>query len=249
MRFLASLLTCLFLYVLPFLSPLSAQDPEDAVFDIMDPETVFSFSGLDGKDFIQRQPVNLPQPPYVDETTGVLALRFEITAEGRVQTAELEPAPIPLATPKMEQAALDAIKQWKFAPVKAGSNIPVPTPMRVVLQFNRDSSNILYSTNGLHTIEGLHGRLPAKLVAPQATQNLRGVVRAQVIISPAGYVRAVYRYRGAYESSEIPPRLGIACFNALKQWTFDALPPEALQVDQEISITLRFLGNGGPLLR
>jgi TonB family protein len=67
------------------------------------------------------QPVR-PRPLFYVGTSGVVEIKFTITAEGTVANASIYRSTDVL----LEDAALDAIKQWKFSPaVKNGQPVAV----------------------------------------------------------------------------------------------------------------------------
>ena len=245
------LIICL-LAIQAFAIKLSAQQVRRAevkpagpnMVEIMDPQTFYSFRGTDGKGFLNRSPVNLPQPLYSGSETGIVALIFRIDALGKVSDVHKEASPLKTATREMEDAAIKAVENWTFAPLPASQSQAANNQVRVVIQFNHPESGVLYSEDGLYIIEGLSNRLPVKLIAPQHRTQHEGVVVATITLAPSGKVKIIHNYHGASEQEKVIPRLGIITYEALSQWQFDALAASEIQIDQEISVTIRYLRQG-----
>ncbi|MDX1908530.1 MAG: hypothetical protein SF053_15950 [Bacteroidia bacterium] len=206
--------------------------------EMMSPETLYSFTGVDGKGFLKRSPVNLPLPPYADSVTGMVPMLFSIAPSGHVARAELEPG-ILTASPEMIESARQSIMEWKFAPLPARA-LQNEEQVRVVIQFNHNKSGCFYSVDGRYTIEGLHHRTPDRIV-PVAPTMEEGVVTVIMTINPAGEVAWIDRCYGAYPHQPARPRLGIITYEAVNQWTFAPLPPDVPQEDQQIKAVVRFV--------
>ena len=76
-------------------------------------------------------PVRMVPPVYPyemkrDGITGVVTVGFEVDEQGMVQN----PAVIKSTDSRFDQAALDAVKKWKFKP---GKKDGVPTKMKVAI--------------------------------------------------------------------------------------------------------------------
>ncbi|MDP5171588.1 MAG: energy transducer TonB [Bacteroidia bacterium] len=214
--------------------------------NILDPETVYSFTGLNGEGFLRRSPVNLPQPLYRGTETGLVPLQFSIKPDGSVTDVRLVPPLLPGTSRDMVNAAVNAVKQWAFAPLPASMTQEL-MDVHVVIQYNEIDSGVLYSSDGSCIMTGLDGRKPAHIYKPQLqdAEGMPGIVNAVVGVKPDGSVRGIYRYYGGESGEEIPPRLGIITYEALRTWTFDALPAplseeEQAPQDQEVTITFRF---------
>lgn len=208
--------------------------------DFMDAETFYSFKGLDGKGFLRRSPVNLPQPLFEGRETGLVPLVFTITPSGQISRVRPEQSEFMMATSDMLDAAVTAVKQWKFNPLPPAAN-QSDEEVRVVVQFNHKESGVLYSIDGQFTIEGLSaGRKPVKLLRPKYESNHEGVVTVVATISPLGDLAWIDKFYAHTEHQRVVPRLGIITDQAVRKWRFTPLPEENDQLDQQIKITCRY---------
>jgi hypothetical protein len=231
----ASLIACLSV-------SLSAQDSgaSRGRIELMHPETLYAFRGLDGKGFLKRNPVNLPEPFYDGSGTGLVALRVTIAPSGQVSRVAQEATAIATATPEMIQAAKDAVMAWKFMPLgpKAVQNEEV---VRVVIQFNQPGSGVRFSEDGRYMIEGLGARMPVQLVEPRYYVEDEGVVTAIMTIDPAGEIAWIDQYYGAYPHSPAVPRLGLITNEAVRQWKFNPLPADQSGEDQQVKVVFHYI--------
>lgn len=214
----------------------------DQVFlDFMDPETFYSFKGLDGKGFLRRSPVNLPQPLFEGKETGLVSLLFTITPSGQISRVRQERNDFMTASKEMTEVSITAVKQWKFNP------LPLDVPqseeeVRVVVQFNYTGSGVLYSADGQFTIEGLEGgRRPVKLIPPDYSSQHQGVVTVMATIGPTGGIAWIDKFYGLIPSQQVVPRLGIITDQAVRKWRFTPIPEGEEQIDQQIKITCRYI--------
>ena len=237
---------CCISLCLILISPQYAQTRSEAPaeLNILDPETVYSFTGTNGEGFLRRSPVNLPQPIYTGQAHGLVPLKFTILPDGSVKDVRLDPPLLPGTSRDMVNGAVKAVEQWKFAPLP-GAMDPVDMPVKVVIQYNEPGSGVLYASDGSCIMQGLQDRKPAHIYTPGLHTGASGIVNAVVGVRPDGTVRGIYRYFGVDEEDAVTPRLGILTYEAVKTWTFDPLPPPTEEVpatDQEITVTLRFQG-------
>ncbi len=230
-----------------------SESPEE--LNILDPETLYSFTGANGEGFIRRSPLNLPQPMYVGQATGLVPLRFTIVPKGTVKDVRLAPPLLPGTSRDMVNAAVKAVEQWEFEALPA--NFPQEDmPVQVVIQYNKPGSGVLYASDGSCIVKGLGDRKPAHIYKPGLPGPVSGIVNAVVGLRPDGTVRGVYRYFGEAGEEEIPPRLGILTYEAITDWTFHPAPPAPpveegeipLPQDLEITVTLRFVASEEPNL-
>lgn len=227
----------------PLLSHAQTRSEAPAELNILDPETVYSFTGANGEGFLRRSPVNLPQPIYVESATGLVPLTFVILPDGSVKDVRLDPPLLPGTSREMVTAAIKAVEQWEFAPLPESMG-EEEMPVKVVIQYNEPGSGVLYASDGSCTMQGLDERKPAHIYSPTGTSDEGGIVNAVVGVRPDGTIRGIYRYFGVREDVPVPARLGIISYETLQRWTFTALPEptgdEPMLQDQEIVVTLRF---------
>lgn len=210
------------------------------VLEIMDPETMYSFSGLEGKGFLNRKPVNLPQPAYDGDETGIVGLIFTIKPDGKVSEVRQETFALTTVNEKMVEAAKAAVIQWQFSPLPA-SMAQKDNHVKVIIQFNNAQSGVLYSVDGLCRIEGLGERFPVHLISPlYEAEEDEGVVTAIVNLAPDGTVNFIGKFYGAYLQQTVRPRLGIITYSAIRQWKFDPLPEDKPQEDMDVTVQIRY---------
>jgi TonB family protein len=232
--------TALFFMMSVLLSSAQGVRSASKVVEILDPETLVSFTGLEGKGFLGRSSQNLPQPYYTGKETGVVALIFTIKPSGHVANVRVEKSNLYPCTTEMADAARVAVENWKFQPLstKVRQN---DEEVRVVIQFNHTGSNILYSHDGRYTIEGLGSRYPVALPSPDYHILDEGVVNVILTLNPDGTVAWIDRFYGAYPHLPAPPRLGMITNEAVRKWTFNALPADQPQEDLQIKVTFRYI--------
>ena len=215
------------------------QEPEKKTIEIMDPETMYSFSGIEGQGFLKRSPVNLPIPAYQGQETGIVGLMFTITPQGRVSKVKQETFALTTANAEMIQSAKTAVLQWEFSPLPARVAWK-DQDVRVIIQFNHSDSGVLFSIDGLYRIEGLKDRFPIELEAPRYDTPHEGIVTTIIGISPEGTVRYISKSYGAYTNQQVIPKLGLITYSAIRKWRFDPLLPDQEQEDQEITVKIRY---------
>lgn len=216
----------------------SAESQSDEV-EFLHPEELYSFRGLDGKGFLRRKPLNIPEVAYQEEETGLVVLIFTINPQGRVTEVQREPGQEGLATAQMVSAAVHAVEQWQFNP------LPPQLPqqderVRVLIQFNYVGSGKLYSAEGKFLIEGLQGRYPSQIPAPRYESKHQGVVTAELTLEPTGEVAWVDRYYGERRGEPLNPHLGIITQGVIRDWTFTPLPAYLPQEQQKIRVICRY---------
>lgn len=186
---------------------------------ILDPETLYTFSALDGRDFLQRQPLNLPEPLYEGVETGLIAIEFEILTSGKVSDVTSIPSLSTTRNLDMIQSALTAVANWRFRPLgpEVGAN---EEHVMVIVQFNYPESEYRYSADGRFIFKGLRNRQAISLPQPKPTFYYHGVVSVDMVLDESGRVIRMEDFRGAHSSSPVIPRLGILAYDAIKTWRF-----------------------------
>ena len=87
---------------------------------------------------VKPVPVKTPPPVYPtdmkrQEVTGVVAVTIVIDENGEVTSATVAKS----SRPEFEQAAIDAVKKWKFKPAQK-DGAPVKIKVTIPLRFNLD---------------------------------------------------------------------------------------------------------------
>lgn len=236
---LISLLLLINAYGLTFAQPSAKEKPEELL--LLDSRTVYSFRGLDGHGFLRRQPVNIPEPVYPGQKTGLVVLLATIHPSGQVSRVKLEPNQEGLATVDMIRASKAAILQWKFNPL-SNNRLQSEEQVRVLIQFNHANSGLVYSEDGNTVIEGLASRRPVRLLSPGHSAYEGGVVTAELTLDQQGNVAWVDRYYGSQPSEKVNPHLGLRVHEVLSKWQFVPQTNEQAEGFQQIKAVFRFHG-------
>ncbi len=232
---------CLLALAQPSWGQPSAQLRSDAPDEIefMDPESIYSFRGLDGHGLINRKPINIPQPTYDLKETGLVVLIFTITPAGTVSTMFMEPGQAGFASREMRESAFRAVEQWRFNPLSV-SEPQVDQEVRVLIQFNHKGSGRLYSAEGNFILEGIDHRFPTFVPIPDYELSQQGTVTAEITLEPDGSIAWINRYYGETPREKVNPHLGIITHRAVSQWSFTALPKELPQEQSSLKIICRY---------
>jgi TonB family protein len=161
-----------------------------------------------------------PETARTARVEGVVICEVLIGSDGKVADAH-----ILRSIPLLDQAALDAVSQWEFAPTLLNGN-PVPVIMTVTVNFTLDGGVV--NTTPLVVPDGwpapirVGGNIkpPTKVVdvkpvypAVAEQARVQGVVICEVLIGPDGKVADVRILRSI-------PLLDQAAISAVRQWEF-----------------------------
>jgi protein TonB len=150
---------------------------------------------------------NRVDPGYPDAAraagvTGTVRVQVEVNVDGVVQDAQLV-----TSNPLLDQAALDAVRQWTFRPTLLNGK-----PTAVVMEIDINVPNIVRVGGAV--------RAPIKIahadpIYPPEAQaaGVQGVVILELLIGPEG------RVEGTKVLKSVPP-LDDAASAAVKQWAF-----------------------------
>jgi len=245
------ILTCCLLSGL-FLNSLKAQhasstppeaahpaEPNIQLVTFMHPESVYSFRGLDGKGFLKRKPINITEPAYNKQGTGIVILVLLVNPKGQVVRAKVEPGMEDLASPFMVTSAQNAVQAWTFSPT-AAKNKQQFDEVRVIIQFNYRGSGTLYSDEGNVIIKGIDGRFPVSLPLPDYKVSNEGIVTAEATLSPDGSVAWIDAYYGRKPGAAVNPHLGVLTHEAISKWKFSALKEDMEQKFQSFKVICRY---------
>jgi TonB family protein len=182
------------------------------------------------------------EPVYPDEARkngvqGVVILEAKIGERGQVIDAM-----ILRSVPQLDQAAIDALKQWVYEPMTLNGK-PIKTLITVTVRFKLDEKDIEKFAEG--AVKVTDAIPPPKLIKkmnpvyPEAARQagVEGVVILEARIDVEGRVKNVRILRSV-------PLLDQAAIDAVRQWVYtpmiiDGQPKEAI-----FTITVRFNLNG-----
>lgn len=130
-------------------------------------------------------------------------------------------------TPEVERAP-DPAPPEPIRPLGSGDPEGATSP-----QQGEDGTGLEETRRAPFQIEGLN-RQAVQTVLPQYTEQVNAVIRVRITVAPSGRVtRRIPLIKGN-------PALEQAVMNALLNWRFNPLPPNAPQEDQTGVVTFRF---------
>ncbi len=103
--------------------------------------SVATATAADNAEFdVRPTPVKTPPPDYPqsmkrDGISGMVAVKVEIDETGSVATCSVSKS----SNPAFEEAAMSAVKNWRFTPAKKNGN-PVRISLVIPIKFNADES-------------------------------------------------------------------------------------------------------------
>src|SRR5258706_9244996 len=186
-----------------------------------------------------------PQKAGANSVEGTVVLNVLISEAGAVNEAT-----VVSGDPGLAQAAIDAIKQWKYKPYTVdGKPLPVETQVRFgfhlkgppfsFAQEEATSFPLAQAIPRLRVSSGVTAGLALKKVEPIYPQELRdariqGTVILHAIIDTKGDVTGLKPVSG-------PQELLPSCIEAVPQWKFRPylLKGEPIELDTTIEITYR----------
>jgi TonB family protein len=155
----------------------------------------------------------------------------------------VEDARILRSVPPLDQAAIDAVRQWVYEPLKV-DGVDKPALFTVTVSFRLDGDKAIEEfAKGAVKIEvGLQPPLLVKKVDPVYPEEARkkgveGIVILQARIDTSGKVKDVMVVRSV-------PLLDQAAIDALKQWVYEPMIIKGKPVEAVFTVTVRFLLNG-----
>jgi len=169
--------------------------------------------------------------------SGVVILEARTNTIGRVEDVK-----ILRSVPPLDQAAIDAVKQWVYEPLKV-DGVDKPALFTVTVSFRLDGDKAFEEfAKGAVKIEvGLQPPLLVKKVDPVYPEEARkkgveGIVILQARIDTSGKVKDVMVVRSV-------PLLDQAAIDALKQWVYEPLIINNKPREAVFTVTVRFMLN------
>ncbi len=178
-----------------------------------------------------------PEEARKNGVQGVVILEAKIDESGRVIDVM-----ILRSVPQLDQAAIDAVKQWVYEPLIIDGK-PTKALFTVTVRFQLDKEDIEKFAEG--AVKVTDAIPPPKLIKkvdpvyPEAARKagVEGVVILEARIDVQGKVKNVRILRSI-------PQLNQAAIDAVKQWVYEPLIIEGQPKEAIFTITVRFNLNG-----
>jgi TonB family protein len=191
-------------------------------------------------------PIRQMQPEYPKAMVysglrGEVTVEFVIDAEGKVEDAKV----LESNNPGFNDAALEAVRQWKFKPARMGEK-PVSTRVKQLIEFQLFGGRDAYSIEKAKPAKGARPSVyePDVLPKPRGVKlpvypyellrnRTRGSAEVRMIIDERGRVYEVVVLKSTH------PEFGLALAAAVQAYSFDPALKEgkpvasALQIKQE----------------
>jgi len=166
---------------------------------------------------------------------GMVILEATADIYGRVQNVK-----ILRSIPLLDQAAIDAVKQWVYEPVIINEK-PIPVTFNLTVRFALDTHLQSAKVTNMYTFklqEGMKAPLRTKYVEPAYPEEaikaqVQGVVTLEAELDESGNISAV-------KVTKSIPLLDRAAVDAVKQWTFDPALVEGKPKRVTLTVTLFF---------
>ena len=167
--------------------------------------------------------------------SGLVILEARIDTIGRVEDAK-----ILRSVPPLDQAAIDAVRQWVYEPLKV-DGVDKPALFTVTVSFKLDGDKAIeeFAKGAVKIEAGLQPPLLVKKVDPVYPEEARkkgveGVVILQARIDISGKVKDVMVLRSV-------PLLDQAAMDAVKQWVYEPLIINSNPREAVFTVTVRFM--------
>ena len=172
---------------------------------------------------------------------GVVICDVLVGADGKVEDAR-----VLRSIPLLDQAALDAVRQWEFSPTLQNGN-PIPVAFTVSVRFVLPTSGVLGRDETMTDWPpeavrvGGDIKAPTKVVDvrpvyPEAAQQakVQGVVICEILVGPDGKVKDAKVLRSV-------PLLDQAALDAVRQWEFSPTLQNGSPIPVVFTVTVNFL--------
>jgi protein TonB len=184
-----------------------------------------------------------PQYPSEAQSAGVqgtVILELTLGTTGRVQDAR-----VLRSIPMLDQAAVDAAKQWEYTPtVLNGAAVPVIIGVAVQFTLTQAPSNAAAGAGSASASKP--ARVGGNIKAPTKTRDVRPEypplaqsARVQGVVILEATIRADGRVQDARVLRSIP-LLDQAAIDAVKQWEFTPTLLNGVAVPVIMTVTVQF---------
>jgi len=171
---------------------------------------------------------------------GVVILEVKTDTYGRVQDAR-----ILRSIPLLDQAAIDAVKQWVYEPLLI-DGIPKPAIYTVTVRFSLDGEKTAKTAQAIEEFARGAVKITGDMEPPQMIKrvdpiypeiarqaHVEGVVILQARTDTSGKVKEVMVLRSI-------PLLDQAAVDAVRQWVYEPLIIKGKPVEAVFTVTVRF---------
>jgi TonB family protein len=186
--------------------------------------------------------IDVVTPQYPDEarqqhSTGKVVLQIVIDSEGKVKEASVLTGDAQLAN-----AAVTAVKQWKFRPYLLNDE-PVEVETTATVEFTAEPPFVItpkpfHGPRMVRVAQGVMDKSMVKRVEPQYPQeaknnHIQGDVVIEVMIDTKGNIAKLNVIKGH-------PVLAKAAVEAVSQWKYKPFTIQGDPVDVETTILIKF---------
>jgi TonB family protein len=171
---------------------------------------------------------------------GVVILEAETDTYGRVQDAR-----ILRSIPLLDQAAIDAVKQWVYEPLVI-DGVPRPATFTVTVRFRLDGEKAAKTTQAIEKFAKGAVKVTGDIELPKLikkvdpvypeiarTAGIEGLVIVQARIDISGKVKDVMVLRSV-------PLLDQAAIDAVSQWVYEPMIIKGKPMEAVFTVTVRF---------
>ena len=185
---------------------------------------------------IRYVPPVYPEIAMSARVSGIIVLEAVVAANGSVTDVQ-----VLKSVPLLDQAAIDAVKEWAYAPTTL-NGVPVPIIMTVTVNFSLDTpASAPPEWNGVPaTRVGGEIKAPERIkyvppAYPEEAQaaKVSGVVIIEALIDEAGNVATAKVLKGI-------PLLDQAALDAVMQWKYTPILLNGAAVPVVMTVTVNF---------
>jgi protein TonB len=163
---------------------------------------------------------------------GVVILELRIESDGTVGDVR-----VLRSIPLLDQAAIDAARQWVFTPTLL-NGVPTPAIITTTVNFLQQMAGVYRPGNGVRAPRLVYDAKPVYTEAAMA-EKIQGVVSLNAVVLPDGAVGDV----SVTKSLDAMYGLDEEAVRAMKQWRFEPGTkdgePVPVQVEVEMTFTLK----------
>jgi len=178
--------------------------------------------------------VKMVEPVYPEDARkkgieGTVVLEATADIEGKVQAVK-----VLKGVDVLNQAAMDAVKQWTYEPMMIGGK-PKPVVFTVTVRFSLKDKGPKTGATGAEEGQGPKVLKKVEPVYPEEArkQGIEGDVIVEATVDEAGQVKEAKVLRGV-------DGLNQAALDAVKQWTYEPVVVDGKPKAVKFTVTIRF---------